>query len=79
MSDPDSTGHGSPEMLFEEIAGTAAGAAFHAQQVANYASVGNYAGTAYGLRCLLACVKAAIANARELYERRAREEKGETP
>jgi hypothetical protein len=79
MTGPDDTGHGTPEMLCQEIASTAAAAAFHADMAAQYASVGNVAGALYALRCLIACTKAAAAHGKDLHERRAREEKGETP
>ena len=58
--------HGTPEMLFQEIAATASGAAFHAQIAAEYASVGNTAGTLFALRSLIACVKAAAATGKDL-------------
>jgi Mn2+/Fe2+ NRAMP family transporter len=62
----DYISHGTPEMLFAEIAATAAGAAFHAQMLAEYASVGNTAGTLFALRSLIACTKAAAATGKDL-------------
>lgn len=63
---PDHISHGTPEMLFAEISSTAAGAAFHAQMLAEYASVGNTAGTLFALRSLIACTKAAAATGKDL-------------
>jgi hypothetical protein len=54
-------------MLFQEIAATTAGAAFHAEMAAQYASAGNTAGTLYALRCLVACTKAAAAHGNDLH------------
>jgi hypothetical protein len=66
MMDAQHTSHGTPEMLFQEIAATAAGAAFHAQMAAEYASVGNVAGTLFALRSLIACTKAVAATGKDL-------------
>jgi hypothetical protein len=66
MMDLEQVSHGTPEMLFAEISATAAGAAFHAQMLAEYASVGNKAGTLFALRSLIACTKAAAANGKDL-------------
>jgi len=73
MNDPNIS-HGTPEMLFQEIASTATGAAFHAEMVAQYAAVGNTAGTLYALRCLIACTKAAAATGRDLHTMKLAEE-----
>ncbi|HZH10676.1 MAG TPA: hypothetical protein VEZ24_09945 [Microvirga sp.] len=62
----DEVPHGTPEMLFQEIASTASGAAFHAEMAAQYASVGNVQGTVYAVRCLVSCTKAIAASTKDL-------------
>ena len=63
----DTIPHGSPEMLFHEIASTTAAAAFHAEMAAQYAAAGNVAGTLFALRSLIACTKAAAAHGKDLH------------
>jgi len=53
-------------MLFQDLASTATGAAFHADMAAQYASVGNIPGTLYAVRCLVSCTKAVAASAQDL-------------
>jgi hypothetical protein len=71
---PESISHGTPEMLCQEIASTAAAAAFHAEMAAQYAAVGNVAGALYALRCLVACTRAAAATGKDLHAMKQAEE-----
>ncbi|WP_375410659.1 hypothetical protein [uncultured Methylobacterium sp.] len=55
-----------PEMLFEFIRDTLAGAQIHAQLGITYAEIGDIAGLNYSARSLVACTRAAVSTLADL-------------
>ena len=52
--------YGTPEAYRQFIAETVAGAAIHADLARTYAEIGNDAGLAFALKCLVACTRASV-------------------
>lgn len=72
MSDP--LGHiayGTPEAYRQFIAETLAGAEIHANVARTYAEIGNDAGLAYAIRCLVACTRASVSAMADLKDMKA--------
>jgi hypothetical protein len=57
---PDHVAYGTPEAYRQFIAETLAGAAIHADVARTYAEIGNDAGLAFALRCLVACTRTSV-------------------
>ncbi|MCJ2043066.1 hypothetical protein MKK58_00655 [Methylobacterium sp. J-078] len=72
MSDPrDHIAYGTPEAYRQFIAETLAGAETHANVARTYAEIGNDAGLAYAIRCLVACTKASVSAMADLNDMKA--------
>lgn len=66
--------YGTPEAYRQFIAETVAGAAIHADLARTYAEIGNDAGLAYAIRCLVACTKVSVSVMADLKDLKAHQE-----
>jgi hypothetical protein len=72
---PDHVAYGTPEAYRQFIAETLAGAAIHANVARTYAEIGNDAGLAFALRCLVACTRTSVSIMADLKTMKAKQVK----